>query len=211
MQNFVVNTLFQEVTDHHNQEDGSWETQKLDPCWKLRPVACMVNTEWKLESEFWMKTTLNPGSEFHGSNKFVIDSNNNDTEVPEDLPEEQGSQLESEGFCMPNKGKSKTAKRKNCWSFTEHHSDEWKKVDWYKPGNYSFSAYDVSKKVIHLLRHSQKIQRENDGAVQFWRIQEHLQSQFPQIPSWAEDRWKSYLATGGGARRNISIVLMFQE
>ena len=25
----------------------------------------------------------------HGSNKFVIDSNNNDTEVPEDLPEEK--------------------------------------------------------------------------------------------------------------------------
>ena len=50
MQRLVVNTLFQEVTDHHNQEDGSRETQKLDPCWKLRPVACMVNTELKLES-----------------------------------------------------------------------------------------------------------------------------------------------------------------
>ena len=29
---------------------GSRETQKLDPCWKLQPVACMVNTE--LRSEF---------------------------------------------------------------------------------------------------------------------------------------------------------------
>ena len=38
------------VTDHHNQKDGSRETQKLDPCWKLRPVAYMVNTELKLES-----------------------------------------------------------------------------------------------------------------------------------------------------------------
>ena len=46
----VVNTLFQEVTDHHNQKDGSRETRKLDPYWKLRPVACMVNTE--LKSEF---------------------------------------------------------------------------------------------------------------------------------------------------------------
>ena len=33
-----------------HQKDGSWETQKLDPCWKLRLVACMVNTELKLES-----------------------------------------------------------------------------------------------------------------------------------------------------------------
>ena len=45
-----------------------------------------------------------------------------------------------------------------------------------EPGNYSLSAYEVSKKVIHFLRHSQKTQREDDGAVHFWRILEHLQS-----------------------------------
>ena len=45
----VVNTLFQEKMDHHNKEDGSSETQKLDPCWKSRPVACMVNMELRLE------------------------------------------------------------------------------------------------------------------------------------------------------------------
>ena len=50
-----------------------------------------------------------------------------------------------------------------------------------EPGNSSLSAYDVSKKVIHLLRHSQIVQREDDGAVQFWRMKDHLQSQFPQI------------------------------
>ena len=32
------------------KKDGSRETQKLDPCWRLRPVACMVNTE--LRSDF---------------------------------------------------------------------------------------------------------------------------------------------------------------
>ena len=46
----IVNTLFQEVTDHHNQKDGSSEALKLDPCWKLRSVACMVNTELQSES-----------------------------------------------------------------------------------------------------------------------------------------------------------------
>ena len=35
--------------DHHNQDDGSRETQKLDRCWKLQPVACMVNMESRLE------------------------------------------------------------------------------------------------------------------------------------------------------------------
>ena len=45
----VVNTL-QEMMDHHNRKDGFRERQKMDPHWKLRPVACIVNTE--LKSEF---------------------------------------------------------------------------------------------------------------------------------------------------------------
>ena len=36
-----------------------------------------------------------------------------------------------------------------------------------EPGESSFSPYEISKKVINLLRHSQTIQREDDGAVQF--------------------------------------------
>ena len=31
MQKLVVNTLFQEMTDHYNQMGGSRETRKLDP------------------------------------------------------------------------------------------------------------------------------------------------------------------------------------
>ena len=41
----VVNTLFQEKTKHHNRKDGSKETQKLDPCWKLQPLICTANME----------------------------------------------------------------------------------------------------------------------------------------------------------------------
>ena len=70
-----------------------------------------------------------------------------------------------------------------------------------EPGNHSLSAYEVSKKVIHLLRHSQQVQREDDGAVHFWRIKENLQSQFPQNPYWSDNRWKACLAAGGGAKR----------
>ena len=50
MQKLVVNTLFQEMMDNHNRKDGSKETPKLDPYWKLQPVICTVNTE--LRSEF---------------------------------------------------------------------------------------------------------------------------------------------------------------
>ena len=69
-----------------------------------------------------------------------------------------------------------------------------------EPGNSSLKAYEVSKKVISLLRHSQTVQREEDGAVQFWRTKNYLQSQFPQTPYWSDDRWKVCLAAGGGAK-----------
>ena len=60
-----------------------------------------------------MKTTLNPGSDFfHGSNKFEIDSNNNDTEVPEDLPEEQALQLKVKDFVCRSKAKTTPQGRK---------------------------------------------------------------------------------------------------
>ena len=41
----------------------------------------------------------------HGSNKFVIDSNHSNTEVPADLPEEQASQLIVKDFAARSKAK----------------------------------------------------------------------------------------------------------
>ena len=67
----------------------------------------------------------------------------------------------------------------------------------------SLSACEVSKKVVNLLRHCQLIQREDDGAVQFWRIKFYLRNQFPQNPYWSDDRWKTCLAAGGGAKRRF--------
>ena len=131
----------------------------------------------------------------------MIDSNNNDTEIPEDLPEEQALQLDVKGFACRTKAKAKPQRRELAGSSPRIVSIERRNWIDIEPGNHSLSAYEVSKKVIHLLRHSQQVQREDDGAVHFWRIKEHLQSQFSQVPYWSDDRWKACLATGGGAKR----------
>ena len=137
----------------------------------------------------------------HGSNQFVIDSNNNDTEVPEDLPEEQALQLKVKDFACRSKAKAKPQRREPVdYSPSIIPMKERKWID-IEPGNSSLPAYEISKKVIQLLRHSQRVQREDDGAVQFWRIKEHLQSQFPQVPYWSDNRGKACLAAGGGAKR----------
>ena len=48
---------------------------------------------------------------------------------------------------------------------------------------------------------SQTVQREDDGAVQFWKIKNYLRNQFPQVQHRSDDRWKACLAAGGGAKR----------
>ena len=62
---------------------------------------------------------------------------------------------------------------------------------------------EVSKKVSFLLRHTQQMHREEDGAVHFRRMKENLQSQFPQSIHWSDARWKACLAAGGGEKRRF--------
>ena len=58
-----------------------------------------------------------------------MDSNNNDTEVPEDQPEEQASQLSVKDFACRSKAKTKPQGRGTCWLFTKDHSDEQEDLD----------------------------------------------------------------------------------
>ena len=56
------------------------------------------------------------------------------------------------------------------------------------------------RKVINLLRHNQTVQREKDGAIEFYKIKFYLRNQQPQIQVWSNDRWKACLAAGGGSK-----------
>ena len=139
----------------------------------------------------------------HGSNKFVMNFNNNKTEIPEVQLEEYALKMDAKDFACRSKAKAKPQRRTSASSSTKTipiGERIWTDIE---PGKYSLSEYEVSKKVIYLLRHSQQVHREEDGAVHFWRIKENLQSQFPQSPHWSDDRWKACLAAGGGAKRRF--------
>ena len=95
----------------------------------------------------------------HGSNKFVIDSNHNNTEVLADLFEEQASQPIVKVFAARSKAKAKPQRRElvDLPSIIPMNERKWIYIE---PGDFSLSAYEISKKVTHLLRHSQQVQRE---------------------------------------------------
>ena len=57
------------------------------------------------------------------------------------------------------------------------------------------------QKMIQLLRHGHQLHREDDGAVQFWRVKENLQKHFPCCHRWSDGKWKSSMAGGGGEKR----------
>ena len=131
----------------------------------------------------------------------MIDSNYNNIEAPADLPEEQTSQSSVKVVAARSKAKAKPQRRELVdYSPSIIPMNEIKWID-IESGESSFSTYEILKKVINLLRHCQTVQREDDGAVQFWRIKNFLQNQFPQIPHWSDDRWKACLSAGGGAKR----------
>ena len=111
MQRLVVNTLFQEMMDHHNRKDGF--SEKIGPVLEVT-TSCLCGKHgveiriWSLSGDNtqpWVRIS-------HVSSKFVFDSNHNNTEVPADLPEEQASQLIVKDFAATTKAKAKPQRRK---------------------------------------------------------------------------------------------------
>ena len=62
-------------------------------------------------------------------------------------------------------------------------------------------SYDLSKKVINLLRHNQTLQRKDDGAIEFHKIKFYLRNHHSQMQVWSDDRWRTCLTAGGGSKR----------
>ena len=137
----------------------------------------------------------------HGSNKFVMNLNNNEQEIPEVQLEECALKLDAKDFACRSKAKAKPQRREPAGSSprTIRIGERiWTDVE---PGEYSLSHYEVSKKVMYLLRHSQQMHREDDGAVQFWRTKDNLQKHFPCCPHWSDNKWKKSMAGGGNKKR----------
>ena len=60
----------------------------------------------------------------------------------------------------------------------------------------------MSKKLINLLRHG-SLPREEDGAIEFWRIKDYLQNHFVYSQRWSDEKWKRSMAGGGGNKKRF--------
>ena len=136
----------------------------------------------------------------HGTIKYVVDSIQDNTEIPADSQEDQVPQTNIKVVAARSKAKAKPQQREpvGTTATIPMHERRWIDIE---PSAPSLTAYEVSKKVISLLRHNQTVQREKDGAIEFYRIKFYLRSHSSQVQHWYDDRWKACSAAGGGSKR----------
>ena len=136
----------------------------------------------------------------HGLNKLVTNLNKNEQETSEVQFEEDALKLNAGDFASRSKAKAKPQRRDSASSSTRTipvGERTWTDVE---PEEYSFSYYEVSKKLIRLLRHG-SLPRDDDGAIEFWRIKDNLQKHFLYCHHCSDEKWKKSMARGGGNKK----------
>ena len=136
----------------------------------------------------------------HGLDKLVTNLNNNEQETSEMQFEDYALKLNVSDFASRSKAKAKPQRRDSASSSTRTfpiRERTWTDIE---PQKYSLSDYPVSKKLIHLLRHG-CLPRDDDGAIEFWRMKDNLQTNFWYCHHWCDNKWKSSMAGGGNKKR----------
>ena len=147
----------------------------------------------------------------HGLNKLVTDLSNNkendntEQETSEMQFEEYALRLNASDFASRSKAKAKPRRRISACSSTRTVpicERIWTDIEPRTPSNI---AYPVSEQLSTLLRHGH-LSREDDGAIEFWRIKEYLRNKFEHSQHWSDDMWKSKMAGGGGNKKKIPVL-----
>ena len=105
-------------------------------------------------------------------------------------------------FASRSKAKAKPRRRTPACSFTRTvpiGERSWTDIE---PEDYSPIAYPVSKQLSTLLRHGQ-LPREEDVAIEFWRLKDFLRNDFENSQHWSDEMWKTKMPGGGGNKKRF--------
>ena len=98
-------------------------------------------------------------------------------------------------FASRSKAKAKPPRRISACSFTKTlfiSERFWIDIE---PENYSPIPYPVSKQESTLSLHGHVL-REDDGAIQFWRLKNYVRYEFENSQCWFDEMWKSEMQGG---------------
>ena len=146
----------------------------------------------------------------HGLNKLVTALNNKEQVTSEVQFEDFALKTNVLAFASRSKAKAKPPRRTPSSLSTRILPIRERKWTDVEPEYYLSFAYPVSKRLSTLLRHG-GLPREDDGAIEFWRIKDYLRNDLVQSQQWSDEKWKSTMAKGGGTRKDFNIVLIHQD
>ena len=151
----------------------------------------------------------------HGLNKLVTDLSNkehddNEQETSEMQFEDCALKTNVLAFASWSKAKAKPQRRISANSSTKTVpicERSWTDIE---PQDYSSIDYRVSKQLSTLLRHG-NVPREDDGAIEFWRLKDHLRNHFEQSQHWSDESGRTQWQKAEETRKDFNIVLIHQD
>ena len=167
--------------------------------------------KYGVEIRIWSVNQDNSQSWFrisYGTIKYVTDSSQDNTEISADPQEERVSQTSIKGDAVRSKTKAKSQPRVlvGTTATIPIHEKRWIDIESSKQ---DFDSCNLSKKVINLLRHNQTLQREENGALEFYR-KFYLRNHHSQIQVWSCNLWKACLTAWGKSKKKFSIALIIR-
>ena len=151
----------------------------------------------------------------HGLNKLVtdlIDKEYDDNEQETSTTKTEEFALKTDVFASASRSKAKAKPRRPTSACSSTRTVPIREKMWtdIEPGAQSNQAYPAAKRLNSLLRHGQLL-REEDGAIEFWRLKDYLRYEFGDSQHWSDDVWKSKMAGGGGNKKKFNTVLIHQD
>ena len=155
---------------------------------------------WKFELNLWTKTNLTRGSEF-----LMAWTNWSQTWSTKSTTTTSKTPLQRRRKYLLLQGDQRLKQNREdlplttCSSSRTVHILERKWVH-IEPGAQFDQAYPMAKRINTLLRHGE-LPREEDGAIEFWRLKDDLLNKFGYSQYWSDEVWKSKMAGGGGNKK----------
>ena len=142
----------------------------------------------------------------YGTIRYVNNYIKYNTQSLADTQEEEYVPTSSGVVAARSKAKAKPQPRESTGTTTIPLSERvWIDIE---PSKQDLESHKLSKKVINLLRHNQKLHREQDGAVQFYKIKFHLRDYSLPIQNWSDNRWLACWLQAEDQNEDISIALI---
>ena len=136
----------------------------------------------------------------HGLNELgtdLIDKEYNDNE-------QETSTTKKDVFAIASRSKAKAKPRRPSTACSSSRTVPILERIWIdiETGAQFDQASPVAKRISTLLRH-EELPREEDGAIEFWRLKDDLQNKFGYSQYWSDEMWKSKLAGDGGNKKRF--------